>query len=87
MLLLSGKVCNFQGFWLENPSILHTVYPTQGHGDPGAYPKELRAQGRGHIGWSANPSQDRIRHYRQLGNANHPTARPWKPEYPEEGLK
>ncbi|KAF4086093.1 hypothetical protein AMELA_G00102530 [Ameiurus melas] len=43
-------------------------------GEPGAYPRKLRAQGEEHAGRGANSSQGTITHYRQFGNANRPTA-------------
>ncbi|KAF4089677.1 hypothetical protein AMELA_G00068940, partial [Ameiurus melas] len=37
-----------------HPSIFYTAYPFQGHGEPGAYPREHRAQGGVHPGQGAN---------------------------------
>lgn len=61
----------FVHFWLSihppiHPSILCTVYHTQGRWDPGAYPRGLGAQGRGHPGQGANPSQGTITHIHTL---------------------
>lgn len=57
-------------------SIFCTAY--QGSGEPGAYPGGLDAQGGGHAGRGANPSQGIIAlklthpftHYGQFGNAS-----------------
>ncbi|XP_053536387.1 uncharacterized protein tafa5l isoform X1 [Ictalurus punctatus] len=49
-----------------------------GRGESGAYPSGLVAQGRGHPGRGANPSQGTIAHtfthYGQFGHASQPTA-------------
>lgn len=58
-------------------SIFTTVYPTRCHRDPGDHPREPGAQGWGHTGQGANPSQgtitDTFTHHGQLRDANQPT--------------
>lgn len=39
-----------------------TTYPTRGHGEPGAYPKGLRDQGKGQPEWNAILWQGTIAH-------------------------
>lgn len=50
-----------EGLWLMiciciHPSIFHAAYPTESHGEPGAFPRILWAQGWGYSGQDANLS-------------------------------